>query len=327
MRTPLLLLFAIPLAACQPMPGAIAQQQAVIAEPLAPTIDMSRFDICTSDWVSLHFFAFHAARHLEGGDYGYRGVPLSAEDAALLEQPEIRAAFQPLADLYAPALKGRLFRGALFKLARSLGEGVETIEEAEIRAAFEAFMPTYRQAFWPRHGALAEEAASELRAALAVHGPALMAATADELDASWGDGHYAAYMSAYVNWAGAFSNDNILFFSASDPAYRRHRLEMFVHETAHGDPIGRTTKPAADAALAAHGLKSDRFHHYLQFYATGRAAKRVLGPDYKLYVETQGNRERADAKPWYDALEKVWDQHETLEARAMAAARIVAAQD
>ena len=35
---------------------------------------------------------------------------------------------------------------------------------------------------------------------------------------------------------------------------------------------------------------------------------------------------REDTKPWYDALEAVWDVHDNLEDRAMAAAALVAAQ-
>ncbi|MBW0143725.1 hypothetical protein [Sphingomicrobium clamense] len=287
-----------------------------------PGLDL--FDIRTSEWVSLHFFAFHAARAMEGGDYGYTAVPLRPEDAALLENPTIAAEFAPLAEAYAPLLKGRLFRGGLFSVVKALTD--PDAIDPEIRAPFDAFMPTYRRYFWARHRAFAELAKADLEAKLAAHGPALLAATAAELDATWGDSGYVAYLSPYVNWAGAFSNDNMLFFSATDENYSRHRLEMFVHETAHGSPIGDTIDPAAEAALAAAGLENDRFWHYLLFYATGRAAKRVLGDDYATYIETTGLRTHRGSKPWYDALEAVWDEHDTLEERAIAAAAMVAAQ-
>lgn len=292
----------------------------------APTgVALDHFEVRTSEWVSLHFFAFHAARALSGEDYGYRAVPLFPEDATLLDDPAIAAAFAPMAELYGPVLDNRLFRGALFDLARQLGEGPQAIEDPEVRSAFAAFMPTYREYFWPRHKVMAEGFAAELRADLATHGQALLAATADELDATWGDADYLTYVSAYANWAGAFSNDNILFLSAADSAIAAHKLEMYVHETAHGEPIGNTIRPAADAALAAYDLENDRFWHYLQFKATGEAAKRVLGQDYVPYARATGLAGRGDTKIWYDALDAVWDQHDSLADRAMAAAAIVAA--
>lgn len=304
--------------ACQPAPAPPGQ-------PAPAAIDLDRFEIRTSEWVSLHFFAFHAARALNGEDYGFRTVPLFPEDAALLEDPAIAAAFEPVAEMYAPVLDNRLFLGRLFSIARQLGEGPEAIENPEIRATFEAFMPTYREHFWPRHRAMAEGFAARLRADLSVHGPALLAATADQLDAAWGDVDYLTYVSAYTNWAGAFSNDNILFLSAAHPDIGDHALEIYVHETAHGEPIGNTIRPAADAALAAHGLEHDRFWHYLQFKATGEAARRVLGDDYVPYARATGLADRRDTKAWYDALDAVWEEYDSLEDRAMAAVAIVAA--
>ena len=293
---------------------------------LAPAaVSVDRFDIRTNPWVSLHFFAFHAARAASGEGYGYRTVSLFPEDAALLDDPAIAADFAPMAKMYAPVLDDRLFRGGLFTIARQLGEGLQTIEDGEVRSTFEAFMPTYREHFWPRHQAMAETFAARLQADMAAQGPALLAVTADELGASWGDSDYITYVSAYTNWAGAFSNDNILFLSAADPDIAAHALEVYVHETAHGEPIGDTIRPAANAALAAHGLEHDRFWHYLQFKATGEAAKRVLGEDYVPYAHATGLTDRGDAKIWYDALDAVWDRYDSLADRAMAAAAFVAA--
>ncbi len=314
---------ALTLLCCQ----VAAAQSAQGPLPSAGTaVGSDQFEIHTDEWVSLHFFAFHAARALSGEDYGFRTVPLFPEDAALLDDPAIAAAFEPMAELYRPVLKNSLFRGALFRIARQLGEGPETIESADVRSAFEAFMPTYQEHFWPRHKAVAEAFAAELRAELAVHGQALLAATANELDATWGDAGYLTYITAYANWAGAFSNDNILFMSAADPDVVAHKLEIYVHEAAHGEPIGNTIRPAADSALAAHDMENNRFWHYLQFKATGEAAKQVLGDDYVPYVRATGLAGRSTMKIWYDALDTAWQQHNTLEDRAMAAVATVAAE-
>ena len=302
----------------------VACQTASESDQMTASVNMDQFDVRTSPWVSLHFFAFHAARAESGKDYGYRTVPLMQEDAALLDDPAVHAAFEPLAALYEPVLDNALFRGGLFAVLKQLREGPQGIEDSEIRSTFESFMPTYLEHFWPRHEVMAEAFASRLRSDLAVHGPALLAATADELDASWGEADYTAYVSAYANWAGAFSNDNLLFLSATDSVVAEHALEVFVHETAHGKPIGDSIRPAAEEALAAHGLEHDRFWHYLQFKATGEAARRVLGDDYVPYVRATGLAARDDARIWYDALDLIWDEHDSLSERALSAAAIVA---
>lgn len=310
--------------ACQPSAAPDARPATASQAAGVRDIDLNRFQIRTNPWVSLHFFAFHAARAQSGKDYGYTNVQLLPRDLELLRDPAIASAFEPVAELYGPFLDNRLSRGALFSVARALGEGPETIEDEETRQVFENFMPVYLEHFWPRHRPLAEELANKLRADLNVHGAAVLAATADELDATWGESTYTTYVSAYGNWAGAFSDDNVIFLSATDPELPAHLLEIFVHEAAHGEPIGNTIRPAAEAALAANHLENDRFWHYLQFYATGRAAQRVLGEDYVPYVAATGLTSREDTKPWYDALEAVWDDHDTLEQRARAAAELLA---
>ena len=305
--------------------AALAAPQQVHAQPVeisdAATTD--RFEIRVSEWVSLHFFAFHAARLRH--DKKYRGfVALLPEDRTLLENPAIAAAFEPLARAYDPVLDNRLFRGGLFSTVKSL-DAAETIDP-ELRAAFDAFMPTYRTYFWPRHRALAEQSAHAMRTQIATNGEAMANAVAEELGTSWGTSDYVFYLAPYTNWSGALSNDNHVYMSALDENIARYPLEMFFHESAHGEPIGSTIEPAADAALAAHGLESDRFWHYILFTATGKAAQRVLGEDYVPYSIGTGLTEAEGSKVWYDALLSVWDEHDTLEARAIAAAALVAAQ-
>ena len=296
--------------------------EASVALPDGESTD--RFQLGTSEWVALHFFAYHATRAQAGLD-DWMSVPLLPKDAALLANPTIAAEFAPVAELYTPVMELPLVRGGLFSFLIGLDEAPESIEDPDNRAVLEAFMPIYRKYFWPRHRAMAELFAHEMRAEIAIHGPAMAAAVADELDSGWGDRDYTVYALPYVNWAGAMSGAGHVYLSAQEEELANPPLEIFFHETAHNRPIGEKIRPAAEAALAAHGLESDRFWHYLLFYATGRAAKRVLGDDYVTYTEATGLRTREDTKPWYDALEAVWDEHNTLEDRAMAAAALVAA--
>lgn len=286
---------------------------------------IDRFQLSTSEWVALHFFAYHATRAQADLD-DWMSVPLLPEDAALLANPTIAAQFAPVAELYTPVMEMPLVRGGLFSFLLGLDEAPASIEDPENRAVLKGFMPTYRKYFWARHRAMAELFAYEMRAEIATRGPAMAAAVADELDSAWGDRDYTVYALPYVNWAGAMSGAGHVYLSAQEKELSNHPLEIFFHETAHNRPIGEKIRPAAEAALEANGLENNRFWHYLLFYATGRAAKRVLGDDYVTYIEATGLRTREDTKPWYDALEAVWDNHDTLEARAMAAAALVAAE-
>lgn len=303
-----------------------------VPAPAAPEVDMSianadldQFRLGTNEWVSMHFFAYHAARAKAGID-DRMSVKLLPQDAALLDNPEIAAAFAPVAELYGPVMEMPLIRGGLFGFLLQLDEAPGSIEADENRAVLEGFMPTYRKYFWARHRAMAELFAHDIRVAVDAHGPAMIEAVANRLGSEWGDEPYQVWVSPYVNWAGAMSGARRVYFSAQDKDVAKHALEVFFHETAHNRPIGAPIRPAATAALEAHGMENPRFWHYLLFYATGRAAQDVLGEDYVTYPVATGLAARADTKPWYDALDATWDDHETLEDRAMAAVAYIAAQ-
>lgn len=306
--------------ACTPSPASEASAEISVRQG-----EPGNFEIRSDEWVSLHFFAYHATRADAGLD-DQESLALLERDAELLAHPQIAASFAPLAKLYRPVIDMPLVRGGLFGFLLSLDEAPGSIQDPESRAALEAFMPTYRTYFWPRHRAMAELFAHDMNAEIAAHGPAMADAVARQLDSDWGDTDYRVYVAPYVNWAGAMSGAGHVYLSAQEVEFANHALEIFFHETAHNRPIGEKIRPAADAALEAHGLENPRFWHYLLFHATGRAAQEVLGSDYVTYAKATGLADREDTKPWYDALEAVWDDHDTLEARAMAAAAVVAAQ-
>jgi len=290
------------------------------------TVARPRFAIEQDPWINLHFFAYHAAR-AQSGEKLMSRVPLLEADVAAFDE-EARAAFAPLAAAYAPYLdKSPAFDPELAVIGQQLVDGPDALGDHELADALKAFMPVYQQRFWPLHQQLNEAMAAALDAGLATHGDALAAALARNLDSHWGDALIRVDLTPYTVRQGAFTigDPSHIFLSTGDDDVLAYALEIMFHESSHTHPLGDTLLPAANAALGANGVENPRFWHLLLFMASGMSAKEVLGPDYVPYVWGTGIADRPEMKPYYEALLAVWDQHDTLEARATAAIAIVKA--
>lgn len=312
-----LLAMPLALAACAtspspPPPAAVTEQRSTIA-----------IEVHESDELALFLFAYHAARSQIDRPLRSR-LPLDDIDAALLA--EHRAAFAPVAAAFEPYLDGHPgFNRTLFFTGAILTGAEAEFPDPALPAALDAFMPVYSAHFLPRHRELTRRLRARLERQLAQHGEAMARAVAREIGAEWREEPIRLDLAPYVTFLGAYTNSHHTVMSASHRDFWDHSLEMAFHEAAHTSPMDEGLKPAADAALAKHGLKSERFWHYLQFYAIGRAAQSVLGPDYVPYHEATGLSQRG-GRDYYAALDEVWDDHTTLSARADAAAALVAAR-
>ncbi|WP_260482744.1 hypothetical protein [Sphingomicrobium flavum] len=300
--------------------------------PAATAVLSPRFadmlEIHQDPWLALHFFAYNLARNRSEVDERNR-VAIDPADMALVEGA-LAAQVAPLVAAYAPYAKMHpLFDNGLAFIGAGLAErGLEGVSDENVRRALVDFMPHYEAHFAARHRAVVSEMAARVRAQVDMHGDVVAAELRKTLGAEWGSDPIRFDLVPYVTPAGAFTAGTFRWsvISAMDSGNNDHAFEMVFHEATHMKPIGEGLQELALAALGRHGLKGQRFWHYLQFYASGEAVKKALGPDYVPYIYTQGLRHRGDAKQFYDAIEATWDQHDTLEARADAAAAWVAAK-
>ena len=286
----------------------------------------SHFEIVSDQWMALHLFAYHAAR-AQSRDKLRGRVPLDAADRALFTD-EVRAAFGPLAEAYAPYIRTSLLHDADTQaIAKALRAGPDAIRDAKLRAALTEFMPVYERVFWPRHKARNEALIAALTPQLVRFESDMAARLSAYLERPWPDDPIRVDIAPYANWAGAYTADQPahIIMSAQDKEMIAHAFEMMFHEASHTHPLGENIDLSAEAALAEFNIQSRGFWHFLLFYTSGRAAAETLGdPDYIPYAYDVGLAERAHAKPFYDALDAVWDDEDTLAARARAAIALVA---
>lgn len=300
---------------------------AVVEQTQEPSFgDM--LEIHQDQWMALHMFAYNLARNQSDVE-DWNRVSIDDMDMALV-QGELAGDIEPLIAAYAPyATMHPLFDNELAMIgAHILQEGIETLPEDSIRSALITFMPLYEAHFAERHRRIVSEMAKRVEAQVAEHGGSVAAELSRTLGAEWGSDPIRFDLVPYVTRAGAFTAGSWRWsvMSAMDKGMNQHAFEMVFHEASHMDPIGEGIEAIAAAALEKHGIEGRRFWHYLLFYASGDAAKKALGPGYVPYIYAQGLRNRRGAKPFYDAIEATWDQHETLQARADAAAAWLAAR-
>lgn len=292
-------------------------------EGAAELRDHVAIELHENERLALFLFAFHAARSLSDEPLADR-LDLSAED--MRELAAQRAAFAPLAAAFAPYLdKHPMFDRTLFFTGAALAGAPVPFPDGELKAALDRFMPIYRARFAPRHRELTGIMRRHLQAQLRRHGERMAQAVARELSSGWREEPIRLDLVPYATRLGAYTNSYHTVFSATDPDFFDHALEMAFHEAAHTGAMFDNLRVVARKALEAHGLSEPRFWHYLQFYGVGRAAQSVLGPGHAPYHVATGLSSRTGTE-YYQAIDEVWDAHETLAARAHAAAALVASR-
>lgn len=288
----------------------------------ASSPDGEFFDFHTDKWMSLHHFAYHAARSL-AREKPPGLVALDPNDRALLSH-EVATQFAPLAEAYGPYVRESILHSATTRsIAKSLKYRPEQISDENLKAALKDFMPVYEGYFWPRHRKWAIQFKNSLDIQLERYGEQMVSRLTLYLEQDWPDKPIRVDIVPYANWAGAYTDDNPphITLASNNPDISKHAFEMVFHEASHTNPLAHSIDLAAQQALHEAGLSSNRFWHYLLFYVSGRAASETLqNPDYVPYAKATGLASHPVAAPFYDALTSVWDNESNLADRATAAA-------
>lgn len=159
----------------------------------------------------------------------------------------------------------------------------------ETAAALDRAAPLYRKAWWARHRDSNRKWLASMQAPLQQHGARLLAYVSRAYQEAWMKDGYPVNVSAWSNWAGAYStSDSLLVVSTSNAGNQGlHGFEIMFHEAMHqwdGAVYGRLQKVAA----ANNIQKFDPLlTHAMIFYTTGEAMRSVV-PDHVPYAEVAG---------------------------------------
>lgn len=268
-------------------------------------------------WLNLHHFLYVLGR-AEGKapDAARRAVAGASADAARVAElltPEERVEWAAAVLAYAsglsrkdlvfdaplPALTGALARaGDRQSLA---GSGIDPLAAATL----ESVAGIYRRVWWPAHRAANEVWAASMATLLAEHGDTVLTYVTRAYELPWPSEGYPVQVSAWANWAGAYSTaGNLLVLSSLDPDLGGLLgLETLFHEAMH-----QWDDPVFDALLEkARGLGiriSSGITHAMIFYTAGEAVRSVA-PAHVPYADAAGIWERGMAR-FRPGLEEAW---------------------
>ncbi len=267
-------------------------------------------------WLNLHHFLYvlgrAEAKAPDAGRPAVAGAPADAARGLEALTAEQRLAWRESVAFYAagPSKLDLIFDRRLAAAARALGAAVgSTLDGVDIepatRGALERAAPLYRAAWWPAHRAANQAWAAAIAALLAEHGARMVSLITGWYRSDWPADGYPVHLSAYSNWAGAYSTTgNLLVVSSLDRDLEGSQgLEVIFHEAMH------QWDDAMDAALATAARAQrttvpDGLSHAMIFFTAGEAARRTV-QGHVPYAERSGVWQRSSGR-FLPALETAW---------------------
>jgi hypothetical protein len=160
--------------------------------------------------------------------------------------------------------------------------------DVAVAEALDRAAPIYRKAWWPRHREANRTWLAAMQDPLKQYGPQMLAYVTRAYQEPWMAGGFPVNVSAFSNWAGAYSTyDSLLVIATLNPGNQGlHGFEIMFHESMH------QWDEEIDARLLklarANKLKfNDLLSHAMIFYTTGEAMKTVV-PSHVPYAELAG---------------------------------------
>lgn len=181
-------------------------------------------------------------------------------------------------------------------IARALrdAEGRTTLDgiaiDADLKVTLESMMPVYRATAWNGHDR-ANRAWIDVVTPLVVrHGAAIRDGLTRVYGIAWPAEPMHVDLSVAAGPVGAFSVNQHITISSSDPGYRSYAgLEMVFHEGSHGlDLFQAVIAPLTRIAESHQVTLPPQLWHAILFYTAGELTKRELkaaGVDYTTYAD------------------------------------------
>jgi hypothetical protein len=287
------------------------------------------FELRSSFWLNLHHFLYVQARARMGRDRTRPEVVASLGDTAGLGErsAEERRAWEASIAHYERALAERdlTFDSAAVGIKDRLAEIADGSEsraalaaaglDPELRAVLEDAAPLYRALWWPRHDAANRAWIESMRPLLQRHGDAIAAGVTRAVMVSWPATPIRVDVSAYTNWAGAYTTEHPahIMISSTAEGYRGTLgLEMLFHEAMHTLEDSLASARTRARQTTGKRVPYDLVHAII-FYTAGEVTRRVV-PAHTPYITAQGLRTRGSLARYFHLLERRWRPY--LDARA-----------
>lgn len=276
------------------------------------------FTMQSNFWVNLHHFLYTTARARRGLDTRPAVTQSLADTTGFGALPaSAKSDWEAALDYYARNVAERdiLFDSALvmfgFELPHLTAERLSpavAARDSGIGRALERAAPAYRTAWWPRHDAANRQWIAAARPLLAQHGDSMASWITRAFAVRWPDQAVLVDVSAYSNWAGAYTTDDpdhIIIASLAEGNQGSSALEMLFHEVLH--TMDGPLFERFQAAARAQGKRMPRNPtHAFIFYTAGELARRAI-PSHVPYAEAGGLWARSrDMGPMRPILQRHW---------------------
>jgi hypothetical protein len=251
-------------------------------------------------WLNLHHFLYVLGRAQNKTSDASReaviGAPADQEKGLAALSASERNVWNEAVSAYAAgnSKKDLIFDKPLTELTKAIAQagdarsldaaGIDSVTAAVLQRA----APVYRKAWWPKHQSANRAWVSAMQRYVDQHGPTVLNFITRAYRFTWPEAGYAVHLSAFSNWAGAYSTEvGVLVISSLNEGNQGpYGLETLFHESMHQwdsqvfDAL--RTQARANDKLVPRGLS-----HALIFFTAGEAVRRVI-PGHVPYAEKFG---------------------------------------
>jgi hypothetical protein len=266
-------------------------------------------------WLNLHSFLYVLGRDQLGTPDRTRevvaGAPAEQNRAlAAASEAEVRI-WRDAVGAYAAGLSklDAVFDEALIDVTSALSrlDSTATLPGAlpgDVRATLERAAPLYRKLWWPAHRASNDAWLSSIRPLLDRHGQAVLTFITNAYGMTWPPDGFPVNVSAYSNWAGAYSTrGNLLVVASHKSQQGALGLEAVFHEAMHQWDDQMAEALEKEAQRLGRRVPA-QLSHAIVFYTAGEAVRRVV-PGHVPLGEVVGVWDRG-IKPFRTAMIEVW---------------------
>ena len=266
-------------------------------------------------WLNLHSFLYVLGRDRNGAPDRTRAVVAGApadQNQGLKSATSAEAqAWRDAVAAYASGLSklDAVFDAGMVDVTAALARLGQSDAPAAtlppgVRATLERVAPIYSNAWWPAHRASNEAWLASIQALLDRHGQTVLKFITNAYGMSWPSAGFPVNVSAYSNWAGAYSTRGNLLVVASHPTQRGPLgFEAAFHEAMH-QWDDEMEKVLTTVARKEGKRVPSQLSHAIVFYTAGEAVRRVIKGHVPL-GEAAGVWDRG-LKPFRGAVVDVW---------------------